>query len=168
MGGRLSKRKDRRQRRNVGTKPTSGEKCYDPKDRTLKFVDGEDELDCKYNFTLPLLFISYCYYHFCLHTLLTAASFFLCVSHSFVYGLQVSQSKDARLRTCCHSDVSHRSLPQVVGRGTMFRCLHLHRDTYRRAGEFFQFLSGKRLLVKQKLITSRIVDRKLKIRKKYL
>lgn len=162
MGGRLSKRKDRRRRGNVGTKPTSGEKCYDPKDRTLTFVDGEDELDCKYNLTfhIPftihfLLLLSFIF----LHTLLTAASFFLCVSHSFVYRLQVSQSKDARLRSCCHSDVSHRSLSQVVGRGTMFRCLHLHRDTYRRAGEFFHFLSGKRLLVKQNLITSRAVDR---------
>ncbi|XP_036969001.1 probable E3 ubiquitin-protein ligase RNF144A-A [Acanthopagrus latus] len=48
MGGRLSKRKERRQRGNVGTKPTSGEKCYDPKDRTLTFVDGEDVLDFLY------------------------------------------------------------------------------------------------------------------------
>lgn len=56
MGGRLSKRKDRRRRGNVGTKPTSGEKCYDPKDRTLTFVDGEDELDCKYNLTFHIPF----------------------------------------------------------------------------------------------------------------
>ena len=25
----------------------SSEKCYNPQDRTLTFVDGEDELDCK-------------------------------------------------------------------------------------------------------------------------
>ena len=25
------------------------EKCYDPEDSTLKFVDREDEMDCKYS-----------------------------------------------------------------------------------------------------------------------
>lgn len=29
--------------------PTKHEKCYDPHDPTLKFVDKEDDLDCKYH-----------------------------------------------------------------------------------------------------------------------
>lgn len=31
----------------VSSYTTGQEKCYDPRDRTLTFVDGEDDLDCK-------------------------------------------------------------------------------------------------------------------------
>lgn len=33
---------------------SGGEKCYDPRDRTLRFVDGPDDMDCKSNLTLRL------------------------------------------------------------------------------------------------------------------
>lgn len=34
-------------RQLVSSYTTGQEKCYDPRDRTLTFVDGDDDLDCK-------------------------------------------------------------------------------------------------------------------------
>lgn len=34
-------------RQPVSSYTTGQEKCYDPRDRTLTFVDGDDDLDCK-------------------------------------------------------------------------------------------------------------------------
>lgn len=34
-------------RQPVSSHTTGQEKCYDPRDHTLTFVDGDDDLDCK-------------------------------------------------------------------------------------------------------------------------
>lgn len=73
MGGKLSKWKNKKKQKKLRVTLTEEsdwvsdcysfgsfsfseeeEKCYDPQDRTLTFVDEEDVLDCKYHIYEPL------------------------------------------------------------------------------------------------------------------
>lgn len=95
------------------------EKCYDPRDWTLIFVDREDELDCTYVLGPSISKLLEEVYE-CRLNIDTAYSEWLlcCVFLSFVRRFQVSQSVDV-LWTRCDPDVSDQLVSQVVGTGRL-------------------------------------------------